>query len=72
MDLYSLFPFDYPSWLIEMVSNPILFTLSIIFVLFLYQRLKRRISNGEFHITDNQAKAIGVIGIVILIFIARW
>lgn len=71
MDLYSLFPFDYPSWLIEVTSHPILLTISIVSALFLYQQLKRKLANGDLSLSDNQAKIIGLVSIIVLIFIAR-
>lgn len=71
MDLSSLFPFSYPSWVIEVVSHPILLTIAIVCGLMLYQQLKRKLANGDISLSDNQAKIIGLVGIIILIFMAR-
>lgn len=69
--IYDIFPFNYPVWLQEMLSQPILLTVAIVCFIFLYQRVKIKITNGEININDNQSKIIGLFAVIILILIAK-
>lgn len=65
----QFFPYQSASWLKEILSNPVLLTLSVVSLFYLYYHFKRKFDQGDLSLSMPVANIIAILGVIAVIYI---